>query len=126
MGDAKLLPIGNRNVFHDRPMSVFQFRETRINVPVEDVSLKQLNHFGSRMDAYRACKCFKKIVDENWQTGNVVHVRVSDNYVAHFCSLLGGQCQSYTAGVNSNTLVDEKTCQTLFEGSVALTIKGAW
>jgi hypothetical protein len=56
----------------------------------------------------------------------VVHVRVGHNYVAYLLTLLGRKRQRNAATINSNTLVDEKTCQTLIGGCVALTIKGAW
>jgi len=49
-----------------------------------------------------------------------------NDYVSHFCALLSRQSERNAAGVNRNTLVYEKTCQTLFWSRAALTIKGAW
>jgi hypothetical protein len=51
---------------------------------------------------------------------------MGDDDVAHGLALLIVYPESDAAGVNSHTLVDEKTSQTLFEGCVALTVKGAW
>jgi hypothetical protein len=45
--------------------------------------------------------------------------------VANFFALFGIQTQREAAGINRDTLVDEKTCQTLFGGCVALAIEGA-
>ena len=57
---------------------------------------------------------FQKIVDKNRQTGDVIHMRVGHDDVAHFLALFSSQRQRDAAGVNGNTLVYEKACQTLF------------
>ena len=56
----------------------------------------------------------------------MVHVRVSDDYVSHSGSLFVRKSHRDTAGIDGDTVVDEETSQSLFEGCVTLGVKGAW
>jgi len=50
-------------------------------------------------------------------------MRVSNNYVAYFGSLIGREGNRYTASINRHAIVDKKTGQTLLKGCVALAVK---
>jgi hypothetical protein len=66
------------------------------------------------MDPHRAFKGRKKIVDEDGKAGDVVHVKMSHNYIAYFLALFTSNSKGNAACVDCDTLVDEKTCQALF------------
>ena len=59
-----------------------------------------------RVNSHRLLQTRIKIVDEDWQTGDVVHVRVRNDDVFDFGPLLVGQSNRDTAGVNRHAVVD--------------------
>ena len=55
----------------------------------------------------------KKIVDKYRQTCDVIHVRVSDDDVAHLATLSVSQGDRDAARIDRDPVIDEKTSETL-------------
>src|SRR6185369_1310633 len=125
MGHSERCANGNRNVLHHWTIVVLQVRKARVNVPVEHVAFKQLYHLRSRVDAHRLLQTRIKIVDEDWKTRDVVHVRMRHDDVSDGIALLAVQSNRDTAGVNRHAVVDDKTCQALLKGRYSLRVKSA-
>src|SRR2546422_9404941 len=87
VGHLEFLAHRNRNVLHPRPMLVRQFRKARIDIPVEDVPLEQVDYYLCRMNANRFLQTCEEVVNKDRQTGNVVHVRMRDNDIANQLTL---------------------------------------
>jgi hypothetical protein len=77
------------------------------------------------MNAHRGFQRRIEIVNEDRQTGDVVHVRMRDDYVTYCVPLIRGESDGQATGVNCHAVVDKVTGQTLFKGRLAVTIEGA-
>jgi hypothetical protein len=75
------------------------------------------------VDAHRFLQRWIQIVDEYRQTGDMVHVRMSDDDVSDFVALLVVERDRDAAGVNRHAIVDQKTSQTLVQSGNTLVIK---
>jgi len=54
MRDFEFLGGRNRDILNYRAIVVFQFGESRINVPIENIPLQKINHYLSSIDSYWA------------------------------------------------------------------------
>ena len=82
MGHFEFLTRRHGDILHHRPIVVLHTDETRIHVPIENVTLEQVNHLLRGVNANRLFQRGKEIVDVDRQARNVVHVRMSDNDIA--------------------------------------------
>lgn len=77
------------------------------------------------MDAHRFLETRIKIVDEDRQTCDVIHVDVSNYDVLDARSLFGSEGNCDAAGIKSYAIIDEVAGQTLVQGRFAIAIEGA-
>ena len=108
MRDPEFFADFKRNILHYSAVFILQLIEPRIHAVVEDVALQQLDDFGRRVDVNGLREFAKQIVDINRQAGNVVHVRVRDNNIAHGLPLRFGKSDADAAGVNGDAVIDDK------------------
>jgi len=106
MSNTKFLAGNKRHVSHHRPPLVFQDVESRIDIVVEDISLEQIDYFLSCVNADWLFNFREKIVHVNRQAGDMIHVRMRDDHVAHFAALYFRQSDPDAAGVNGDAFVD--------------------
>ena len=67
----------------------------------------------------------KQIVDKDRQAGNVIHVGMRHDYVAHRAALCFVQRNAEAAGVNRDAVVNQEASQALRRISVPAVIKRA-
>src|SRR3954454_25179868 len=120
---AKFLACLERNVLHDPATFVRQLIELRINRVVEDIRLQQIDDFLSCMNPNWLFELTKEIVNKDWQTGDVVHVRMRDNHVPHRLALGFRKSNPKTAGIDRDAVIDEKACQALRRSRAAAGIE---
>ena len=77
------------------------------------------------MNANRLFQFAKKIVDKDWQAGNVIHVRVRNDDVADLAALGIVKRNADAAGINSDALIDKEAGQALGRVSVPAGIERA-
>ena len=106
MGHCERLANRNRHVFHHWSIVILQIGKARIDVPIKNVTFQQADHFRRCVYAKRFLQRGVKIVDEDRQTRDVVHVRMSDDNVFNFGALLVGEGNGDTAGINCHAVVD--------------------
>src|SRR5213076_2471376 len=111
--DLELNADFERHVFHHRAAVVPQFREARIDSPVEDIALKQVNDILGSMYANGAVKETEKVVNENWQAGDVIHMRMRNDDIAHMVALPIGERDGEAASINRHAVVNQVTSQPL-------------
>ena len=66
-----------------------------------------------------------KIVDEDRQASDVIHVHMGDDDVLHVSSLVGRERNRDASRVNSDAVVYEIAGETLIQSRVAVAIEGA-
>ena len=113
MRDRELFADPERHVFHHRPMLISQVGESRIYVVIKNIALKQTNDFFSRVYSNGLSQLAKQIIDKNRQAGDVIHVRMRNNYVSHGAALRVGERQANAARVDCHLIVDQKTSEAL-------------
>jgi hypothetical protein len=94
------------NILHDRPAIILQLGKARIDCPVENIALKNLNNLFGCMYSNRAFKKTKQVVYENGQARYVIHVRMRDDDVAHGAVLLIRERHGDASGVNGYHVVN--------------------
>ncbi len=87
MFNLKFFARAERNIFHDVATFITELRKARIDRPVKNIALKQMDYFRSRVNADRLFKHREKIVYEDRQTGNMVYVWVCNDNVAYAVAL---------------------------------------
>src|SRR5712691_10028859 len=118
MGHAEFLAYRKWYVLHHVTALITQLIEARIYIVVEDVSLQQIDYLLSRMNSDRLFNFREQIVHENWQTRNVIHVRVGNDHIADGAALSFGQGNADAAGIHGDAIVDQKAGQPLGRRSV--------
>ena len=113
MRDRCLLTHRQRHVFHDWAMLVSQFRKSRIDIVVENIALKEFDYFVGGVNANRLSQLAKKIINEDRQARDVVHVRMRDDNVANGLSLTLGQRETDAARIDTDAVVDQEARQAL-------------
>src|SRR5437762_11970910 len=113
MGHLKRLAGFERHVFHYLAVVVSQLVKLRINRIVKNILLQQPDDFAGGVDADGLSQLAKKIIHKDGQAGDVVHVRVRDDYVTYLSPLRLACGQSEAAGVDGHTVIDQKAGQAL-------------
>ena len=126
MRDPKLYARVEGDIFHDVALLVTEFGKTRVDRPIKDIALKQVNDLLRGMNANWFFEHAEKVVDEDRQTRNMIHVRVRDNDVTYDAALRIREGDGDTSGVNGHTVIDEETCQPLLRGRAAMIVERAW
>jgi hypothetical protein len=106
MGDWKRFSDRNRNVFHHWAKIIFQIGKTRVHVPVKNIALEQTDNFFGCVNPHRLLQTRIQIIDEYRQGSDMVHVRMSDDYVFDEGPPIVRQSKRDTAGVNRYAVVD--------------------
>ena len=106
MSNAKFLAGNKRHVLHHWPALVFEDVESRIDIVVEYISLEQIDYFLGCVNADWLFNFREKIVHVNRQAGDMIHVRMRDDHVAHLAALRVRQSDPDAAGVNGDAFVD--------------------
>ena len=123
VSDRNLLACGEGNVFHHGTVLVPKFSKTRIDVVVENITLQQIDYFLGSMNANRLSQLAEEIVNKDWQACDMVHVRMSDNDVAHGLPLCFRQRKADAAGVDRHAIVDKEAGQALRRRRAAVGVK---
>jgi hypothetical protein len=103
---------------------VLQFVEFRIDRVVENVSLQKIDDFGRGVNANWLFQFGKQIVNIDWQTGDVIHVRMGYDHVSHGASLRFAQGDSDAAGIDRYPVVNHKASETLRGIGASAVIEG--
>src|SRR5215212_7178485 len=106
MGHLKWSTERNRHVPHYWSIVISQFRKARIDVPVKNIPFEQFDHLRRGVNAHWLFQSRIKIVDEYRETGDMVHVRMGDDDVSDFGSLLVAESNCDAAGINCHAVVD--------------------
>ena len=72
------------------------------------------------MNANWFAQVAKKIVDKDWQAGDMIHVWVSDDDVAHRALLRFGERNANAARVNRYAIIDDEASKALRGAGAAL------
>lgn len=94
-------------------MLVLELGESWIDVIVENIALQEVDDFLRSVNPDWLGQFTKKIINENWQARDVIHVGVRDDNVANGLTLSLSQGEADTAGIDSHAIVDEKAGQAL-------------
>jgi hypothetical protein len=77
------------------------------------------------VNADRLFQFAEKIVNKDGQTGNMIHMRVRDDYVADLTALGFVKRNADTAGINRDAIVNEEAGQALRRVSASTVIERA-
>ena len=78
------------------------------------------------MDANRLTQLPEYIIDEYWQAGDVIHVRMRDDDIADATLLRFVKRNADAAGIDRDAIIDHKACKALRETSATLRGERAW
>jgi hypothetical protein len=78
------------------------------------------------MDANWFAQFTEQIINKYRQTRNMIHVRVSDNDVAHAALLRIAKRNANAARIDGDAVVDDKAGKTLRETRAAMGIERTW
>jgi hypothetical protein len=106
-------------------MLICQLGEPWVDIPVENIALKGIDHDLSCMDSNRLFQAGKQIVDKDREAGDMVHVKMSDDDVPHVLTLCVAQSDRNAAGIYGHAIVDQIASETLVQGRLTIAIKGA-
>ena len=67
------------------------------------------------MNPNRRFKLAKEVIHKNWQAGDVIHMRMGDDNVAHAPPLGFSKRDSDAAAIDRYTIVDQKAGQSLLK-----------
>jgi hypothetical protein len=104
---------------------VGKLRESRINGPVEYVGLEYFDHFAARVYANGASECGKEVVDKQRKAGYVVQVCMCQQYITNLLPMQVGAGEREASGVNSYTVVNDKTREVLAGAGPAVVVSSA-
>src|SRR5207237_515723 len=94
----ELLARAEGNELHDGRRTVVEVLEGRVDRAVEDVARNQVADLLGRVDADGFFEEGEEVVNEDGERGEVVYVRVRDDYVAHALALgVGRDVRVYAA-----------------------------
>src|ERR1043165_6886464 len=101
-------------------MLIFELGKSRIDVVVENVTLEEIDDLLRSVNPDGLGQFTKKIVNENGQARDVIHVGVRDDNVANGLTLSFSQGEADAAGIDGHAIVDEKAGQALRRRGSAL------
>ena len=65
------------------------------------------------MNAYGLFQFAKQIVDKDWQARDVIHVRMRHDHVADSAALIFAEGDTDAAGIDGDSVINQKASQTL-------------
>ena len=77
------------------------------------------------MDAHRLFQTGEKVVNKDREAGDVVHVWMGHDDVAHLLTLRVAQGDGHAARIDGHAVVNQVASEALITGSLAVAIKAA-
>src|SRR5947209_1109015 len=106
--DAELLARAEGDELHDGRRAVVEVLEGRVDRAVENIARDEVADLLSGVDADGFFEEGEEVVNEYGERGEVVYVRVRDDYVAHALALGGVETDGDAPGVERHAPVNDE------------------